>query len=38
MPTAPLWYPSTVSGWSEKVTDVTVTAFGTLDLIGIKTK
>jgi oligopeptide transport system substrate-binding protein len=38
LPTAPLWYPSTVAGWSDKVTDVTVTAFGTLDLVGIKIK
>ncbi|GAA2110688.1 ABC transporter substrate-binding protein [Microlunatus panaciterrae] len=37
-PTAPLWYPSTVVGWSDNVTDVKVTAFGTLDLVSIKKK
>ena len=37
-PTAPMWYPSTTVGWSENVTDVQVTAFGTLDLVSIKRK
>jgi oligopeptide transport system substrate-binding protein len=37
-PTAPLWYSSTTVGWSENVTDVQVTAFGTLDLVSIKRK
>ena len=37
-PTAPLWSTAAVAGWSEKVTNVKVTAFGTLDLSSIKIK
>lgn len=37
-PTAPLWSAATVVGWSDKVTDVKTTAFGTLDLSSIKLK
>ena len=37
-PTAPLWARSTVFGWSDRVTDVKLTAFGTLDLSSIKMK
>jgi oligopeptide transport system substrate-binding protein len=37
-PTAPLWDRSTQVGWSNRVTDVKVTAFGTLDLTAIKLK
>jgi oligopeptide transport system substrate-binding protein len=37
-PTAPLWARNTNVGWSENVTDVQVTAFGTLDLVSIKKK
>ena len=37
-PTAPLWARNTNVGWSENVTDVKVTAFGTLDLTSIKVK
>ncbi len=37
-PVMPLWYVSTQVGWSDKVTDVKVTPFGTLDLSAIKRK
>ena len=37
-PTAPLWYNKTTSAWSDKVTDVKVTAFGVLDFAAIKVK
>ncbi len=37
-PTAPLWARATVYGFSDKVTDVKVSAFGTLDLSSIKKK
>jgi oligopeptide transport system substrate-binding protein len=36
MPVAPLWYPKTTVGYSDKVTDVKVDAFEQLDLVGIK--
>jgi oligopeptide transport system substrate-binding protein len=36
MPVAPLWYPKTTVGFSDKVTDVKVDAFEQLDLVGIK--
>ncbi len=32
MPSIPLWYGTTTIGWSDKVTDVKITAFGTIDL------
>ena len=32
MPSIPLWYGTTTVGWSNKVTDVKITAFGTIDL------
>lgn len=38
MPTAPLWFAAAVVGWSDNVTNVKVTAFGTLDLTSIKRK
>ena len=38
MPVAPLWYPKTTVGYSDKVTDVKVDAFEQLDLVGIKMK
>lgn len=38
MPTAPMWYPATVFGWSDKVTNVKVNAFGTLDYSQISLK
>jgi oligopeptide transport system substrate-binding protein len=37
-PTAPLWYNKTTSAWSDRVTDVQVTAFGVLDFAAIKVK
>ncbi len=37
-PTMPLWYGKATSGWSEKVTDVKVNAFGMVDLSAIKVK
>ncbi len=37
-PTAPLWNNKTTSAWSDKVTDVKVTAFGVLDFAAIKVK
>lgn len=38
LPTAPLWYPQTVVGWSDRVTDVKIDAFGVLDFSAIKLK
>ncbi|MGI5951526.1 MAG: peptide ABC transporter substrate-binding protein [Brooklawnia sp.] len=37
LPTTPLWYPQTVVGWSENVTDVNINAFGVLDFSAIRT-
>lgn len=37
-PNAPLWYYTTTSAWSDKVTDVKVNAFGVLDYAAIKMK
>jgi oligopeptide transport system substrate-binding protein len=34
----PLWYYAQQSGWSERLGNVTVTPFGTLDLIGVTAK
>ena len=31
LPDLPMWYPATVVGWSDKVTNVKVNAFGVLD-------
>lgn len=38
LPTAPMWYPATVVGWSDKVTNVKVNAFGVLDYSAISMK
>lgn len=38
LPTAPMWYPATVVGWSDKVTGVKVNAFGVLDYSAISVK
>ncbi|WP_425309927.1 ABC transporter substrate-binding protein [Ammonicoccus fulvus] len=38
LPTTPLWYPTTTVGWSDKVTDVKINAFGVLDFSAIKVK
>jgi len=37
-PNAPLWYYTTTSAWSDRVTDVQVNAFGVLDFAAIKVK
>jgi oligopeptide transport system substrate-binding protein len=37
-PTAPLWYGKTIVGYSDKVTDVKINAFGVLDFTAIKVK
>ena len=37
-PNAPLWYYTTTSAWSDRVTDVQVNAFGVLDYAVIKVK
>ena len=36
LPTTPLWYPTTTVGWSDRVTDVKINAFGVLDFSAIK--
>lgn len=38
MPTAPMWYPSTVVGWSDRVENVHINAFGVLDFSAISVK
>jgi len=38
MPVAPLWYPKTTVGFSDKVTNVKVDAFEQLDLVAIQAK
>jgi oligopeptide transport system substrate-binding protein len=38
LPTSPMWYPATVVGWSDKVTNVKVNAFGVLDYSAITVK
>lgn len=38
MPTAPMWYPSTVVGWSDRVENVHINAFGVLDFSAISMK
>lgn len=38
LPTSPMWYPATVVGWSDKVTNVKVNAFGVLDYSAISVK
>ena len=35
MPAIPLWYGKTIAGWSEKVDNVKVTPFGTIDLAAV---
>ncbi|HHV21325.1 MAG TPA: ABC transporter substrate-binding protein [Propionibacterium sp.] len=36
LPTTPLWYPTSTVGWSDRVTDVKINAFGVLDFSAIK--
>ncbi|WP_270888435.1 peptide ABC transporter substrate-binding protein [Pedococcus sp. 5OH_020] len=38
MPVAPLWYGTAQFGWSDKVTNVKVTPFGTVDLTSLQLK
>jgi oligopeptide transport system substrate-binding protein len=38
MPVIPVWYGKTIAGWSNKVTNVRFTPFGTLDLAAITVK
>ena len=38
MPTSPLWYPQTVVGWSDRVENVKINAFGVLDFTQISLK
>lgn len=37
-PSIPMWYGKTTVGWSDKVTDVKITAFGTIDLPSVALK
>ena len=36
LPVFPLWYPETVGGWSENVSDATFNAFGRIDLPSLR--
>ncbi|NLT30214.1 MAG: ABC transporter substrate-binding protein [Propionibacterium sp.] len=38
LPTTPLWYPSTVVGWSDNVENVNINVFGVLDFSAISVK
>ena len=38
MPAIPLWYGKATVGWSDKVTGVKITAFGTIDLASVSLK
>ena len=38
MPVIPMWYTNTTMGWSEKVADMKITAFGTIDLASVSLK
>ncbi|MCH8613162.1 peptide ABC transporter substrate-binding protein [Arsenicicoccus dermatophilus] len=38
MPAIPLWYPKATVGWSDKVTNVKITAFGKPDYAGVTLK
>ena len=37
-PSIPMWYGKTTMGWSDKVTNVKITAFGTIDLPSVSLK
>ena len=37
-PSIPMWYGKTTMGWSDKVTNVKITAFGTIDLPSVTLK
>ena len=38
MPSIPMWYGKTTMGWSDKVTGVKITAFGTIDFSSVSVK
>ena len=38
MPVIPMWYSTATFGWSTKVTNVNITAFGTIDLASLSLK
>ena len=38
MPAMPMWYGKTTMGWSNKVTGVKITAFGTIDFSSVSLK
>jgi len=38
MPAIPMWYGKTTMGWSNKVTNVKITAFGTIDFTSVTLK
>ena len=38
LPTTPLWYPMTTVGWSDRVENVAIDAFGVLDYAAISVK
>ena len=38
MPAIPMWYGKTTMGWSDKVTGVKITAFGTIDFTSVSLK
>lgn len=38
MPSIPMWYGKATMGWSDKVTGVKITAFGTIDLASVSLK
>jgi oligopeptide transport system substrate-binding protein len=38
MPSIPMWYGKATMGWSDKVTGVKITAFGTIDLSSVSLK
>ncbi|MGG5260039.1 peptide ABC transporter substrate-binding protein [Phycicoccus avicenniae] len=38
MPAIPMWYGKTTMGWSDKVTGVKITAFGTIDFTSVAVK
>ena len=37
-PVIPMWYNKTQTGWSDKVENVKITAFGTIDLAAVSIK
>ena len=38
MPVIPMWYSTATMGWSDEVTDVKITAFGTIDFASVSLK